>query len=165
MSTLEMFKLKGVAGLADRYLAKNEAGRRAMLGGEIAGLPNSTITPGLFKDGKPVLIDRLEWYFTPNDIVRIYDWIRHNSEGGAGAEARKILAINGALPPASATAWAYVGYKGGSEPGVINLSWLLQGKDGNWYVVTGSWNDPVNAVDLTKFFGLLSRAVDLTAPK
>ncbi len=163
LSTAELFKLKAFPALADRYLALDERGRRAMLAGEIAKTPLSSIPATLFADGKPVRIDRLEWFFSASDVARMLDWIRRNSESGSAADVRKILAINPALPPAAAGAWAYVGYKGGSEPGVLAMSWLLQAKDGRWYAVSGRWNDPAKGVDQTRFASLMQRAVELAA--
>jgi hypothetical protein len=165
MSTLEMFKLKGVAGLADRYLALDAKGRRAMLDGEVAAIPNSAVDAGLFKDGKPVRIDTLEWYFSPADMVRIMDWLRRHTESGPGAEARAILGINPGLAPGVKARWKSVGYKGGSEPGVLNLTFLLEGKDGSWFVLTGTWNNIAPDVEQAKFGGLISRAAELAAPK
>lgn len=165
LSTLEMFKLKGVdhGALGMRYLALDEAGRRSMLDREVDPLPISAIDPALFADKKPVLIDRIEWYFTPADLVRIMDWLRRNTDSGAGAEARTILAINSGIGGA-AKGWKYVGYKGGSEPGVLDMTLLLQAKDDSWYVLTGSWNNPAADVDLMQFAGLVSRAAELGAP-
>ena len=34
----------------------------------------------------------------------------------------------------------------GSEPGVLNLTWLLQKKDGTWWILTVSDNDPAKDV-------------------
>lgn len=166
MTTLEMFKLKGVekGALAARYLGKDEAGRRAMLDGEVGAIPLAAIDPELFKDGKPLLIDTLEWYFTPTDLVRIMDWIRRNSASGGGAAARSILSVNPGITPQTAAAWNYVGYKGGSEPGVLNMTLLLEGKDKSWYVITGSWNNLEAEVNLGKFVGLIGRAAQLLAP-
>lgn len=165
LSTLDMFKLKGTdhLALASQYLAKDEGGRRAMLDGPVAAEPLTAIDPALFKDGKPVLIDTLEWFESPMDLVRVMDWLRVHTESGPGAEARAILGINPGIPPASAAAWSYVGYKGGSEPGVLNMTLLLQGKDGMWFVLTASWNNPGAGVDLMRFAGLMSRAADIAA--
>jgi hypothetical protein len=160
LGTMELFKLKGVAGLADRWLAQDERGRRAMLDGEVAAVPGSAIVPTLFRDGKPVRIGEIEWFFTPADLVRVMEWLRRH----AGAEAREVLAINPGLAPAVAAKWKFVGYKGGSEPGVLNLTWLLEGHDGSWTVITGSWNNPAAEVDLARFAGLLGRAAELSAP-
>ena len=61
--------------------------------------------------------------------------------------ARNILAVSPSIPAARRKDWAYAGYKGGSEPGVLNLTWLLQKPDGAWWVLAMSWNDPAKLVD------------------
>ena len=167
LGALELFKLKGIEAnnLAARYLAENEAGRRRMLDGEIAALPALLIKPTLFRDGKPVLIEQLEWFLSPADLVRVMDWLRRNTEGPKGADARAVLSKNPGIAPTSAGKWQWVGYKGGSEPGVMNMTLLLQAKNGDeWYVLTGSWNDPAQAVAEARFAGLIGRAAELAAP-
>lgn len=166
LGALEAFKLKGIEAnnLAARYLAENEAGRRRMLDGEIAALPALLIKPTLFRDGKPVLIEQLEWFLSPADLVRVMDWLRRNTEGPRGADVRAVLSKNPGIAPTSAGKWQWVGYKGGSEPGVINMTLLLQSKGGDWYVLTGSWNDPAQAVVEARFAGLIGRAAELAAP-
>lgn len=165
MSTLDMFKLKGIAGLSGQWLALDEAGRRTMIEGPVAQQPALAIRQDLFKDGKPILIDRIEWFETPADLVRVMDWLRRNTASGPGAEARTILGINPGIARPAAARWQWVGYKGGSEPGVINMTLLLQGKDGSWYVITGSWNDTAAAIDEARFAGLIGRAAELAAPQ
>lgn len=56
---------------------------------------------------------------------------------------------------------AYIGYKGGSEPGVLNLTWLFRSEAGQWFVITGAWNKPAALVDEARFHGLLTRAIQL----
>jgi len=164
LSTLDMFKLKGLQGgaLGRRWPALDEAGRRALLAREVTPAPLSGLDPMLFRDGKPRLLD-VEWFASPADLVRTMDWIRRNTEQGAGAEARRILAMNPGVGPAVAANWAYVGYKGGSEPGVINMSFLLRARDGAWYALSASRNDPAALVDEGRFIALMSRAVELAA--
>ncbi|MEG3145393.1 serine hydrolase [Sphingomonas sp. RT2P30] len=166
LSTLDMFKLKGLQGgaLGRRWATLDEKGRRALLGGEIAAAPLSAIDPQLFRDGKPLMLE-LEWFASAADMARTMDWIRRNTESGAGAEARRILAINSGIGPAAASAWAYVGYKGGSEPGVISMNFLLQAKDGGWYALSASRNDAAAAVDEGRFVTLMTRAVELAVPR
>jgi hypothetical protein len=163
MTTLDAFKLKGIGTgeLAARYLALDESGRRKMLAGEIAAQPLTAINPQLFRDGKPVMVDQLEWFASASDLVRLMDWLRRNSE--ANAVTRTILSFNPGIGPAAEN-WRYVGYKGGSEPGVINMTMLLQAKDGSWYALAGTWNNPAAAVDEVRFATLLSRAAELSAP-
>ncbi|CAN5292244.1 serine hydrolase [soil metagenome] len=166
LSTLDMFKLKGVQGgaLGRRWRTLDEAGKRALLESDIAAAPLSAIDPSLFRDGKPVMLD-VEWFASAADMVRTMDWIRRNTERGAGAEARRILAINSGIGPAAAANWSYVGYKGGSEPGVICMNFLLQAKDGGWYALSASRNDPVAAIDEGRFIALMTRAVELAVPR
>jgi beta-lactamase class A len=164
LGTLEVFKLKGVDGgsLGRRWAAADEAGRRALLAGDVAKAPIGAIDGTMFAAGKPIQIDTAEWFATPADMVRVMDWLRRNTETGPAAEARAILSANPGVG-AAASAWRYVGYKGGSEPGVIAMTFLLQGQDGAWYAMSASWNDPATAVDDARFASLLSRAVELAA--
>jgi hypothetical protein len=166
LATLEAFKLKGIGGgaLAGRYLALDEAGRRAMLANEVAAAPIAAIDSQLFKAGRPLLIDRVEWFESASDLVRVMDWLRRNTEGARGVEARAILSKNPGLAPQVAGRWQWVGYKGGSEPGVMNMTLLLQARDGAWYVLAASWNDSARAVDELRFAGLVGRAAELAAP-
>ena len=163
LKTMEAFKLKGAAGgaLGTRYLAANEKARRALLAADVARTPGSAVG-ALFADGKPVRIDELEWFASASDLVRVMDWLRRHSESGPGAEARAILAVNPGLPQLK-TRYRYVGFKGGSEPGVINLTLLLQTQAGAWRVLTASWNNPAAAVNDSQFVALIGRAAELAA--
>jgi hypothetical protein len=166
LGTLDMFKLKGIekGAMAKRYLALDEAGRRKMLDGEVAAASLFTIDPMLFRDGKPVLIDTLEWFETPTDLVRVMDWIRRNTDGPKGTDARAILSKNAGIPSMAREKWQFAGFKGGSEPGVMNMTLLLQAKSGDWYVLTGSWNDTARPVEEGRFAGLIGKAAELAAP-
>jgi hypothetical protein len=166
LSTLDMFKLKGLQGgaLGRRWVTLDEPGKRALLAGDITPAPLAAIDPMLFRDGKPRMLD-IEWYASPADLVRTMDWIRRNTEQGPGAEARRILAINPGVGPETASAWSYVGYKGGSEPGVISMTLLLQARSGAWYALSGSWNNSAAVIDEGRFIALMSRAVELAAPR
>ena len=164
LGTMEMFKLKGVGGgaLGTRYLGADTAGRRALLAGEVAHTPGSAIG-ALFADGKPVRIAEIEWYASPADLVRVMDWLRRHSEAGPGAEARTILSINPGIGRDIAARYSYAGFKGGSEPGVLNLTLLLRTRAGRWRVLTVGWNDPAAAVDSNRLVALVSRAAELAA--
>src|SRR3546814_8747417 len=57
-------------------------------------------------------------------------------------QALAAMAINNGVGPVAAADWSYLGYKGGSENGVLSMSLLGQRKsDGKWFVVTASWNN------------------------
>lgn len=59
--------------------------------------------------------------------------------------------------------WSYIGYKGGSEPGVLAMAFLMQRKDGQWFVLTAAWNNPAADVDEAAFAALMQRAGELLA--
>ncbi len=159
LSTYDMFALKGTSdeGLADAYAAGDEAARRALLP-QIARVDRATIEADRF-GGNPRWIDSIEWFASPEDLVRVMDWLRRNGD----QTTRDILAINDGVADQVAQEFAYVGYKGGSESGVLNTSYLLRDKAGRWYAVSASWNDPAAPLSDGKMFLIASRAIRLVA--
>jgi hypothetical protein len=149
--TRELALLKADPALRQRWLAADEAQRRTMLTGEMAARDLSKIDLNLFS-GPPVAIKEVEWLASAGDIVRTLDWLRRNGDPAALA----ILAINPGLGAAHET-YPYAGYKGGSETGVLNMSFLLRRRDGRWLALVATWNDPAAKLDETRFMLLLSR--------
>ena len=110
----------------------------------------------LFATG-PVAIDTVEWFATAADMARVMDWLRVNADDTAKA----VLAISPGMARDAAGAFSYVGFKGGSEPGVINLTYLIRNNAGVWHVVTAGWNNPAALVDEAAFHALIVRAARL----
>jgi beta-lactamase class A len=166
LGTLEAFKLKGVEGraLGTRWEAADIAGRRSLLAGPVAQAPISAIAPTLFQDRKPIRIGTIEWFASADDLLRVLDWLRRNTEGPAGTDARAILSKNPGIGAANAGRWAWVGYKGGSEPGVVNMTLLMRAKSGGWLGLTAGWNNPKAAIDEARFIALIDKAAGLAAP-
>jgi beta-lactamase class A len=156
LSTLEMAAIKtGPAPALDAWLQADEAGRRRMLAGDYANADASRIEVARFT-GNPLHIDGVEWFASASDMVRTMDWLRREGDDAA----RAILAINPGVGQLR-NELAYVGYKGGSEPGELNLTWLVRSPAGAWHVVTGTWNNPAAPLDEQRFIGLMARAVRL----
>ncbi len=155
LSTLEMAAIKtGPATALNAWLQADEAGRRRMLG-DYTTADAGRIDIARFT-GNPIHIDAVEWFASAADMARVMDWLRRNGD----ATTRAILAINTGLGRAAA-GFDYVGYKGGSEPGVLNLTWLIRTRAGAWHVVTGTWNNPQARVEEQRFVALMARAVQL----
>lgn len=156
LTTIENFALKagGPARIA-AYAAANDERQRALLDEWAPTLTADNIDLSKLAGATPRAIDKLEWFASNEDVARIFARLRDEDEPRALA----ILSINKAIPEAQAKKWAYVGYKGGSELGVLNLSWLLKDRQGRWFVVSVSWNDPEQAVDESTLLGLSMRAI------
>jgi beta-lactamase class A len=157
LSTLEVFALKAMPDSDFRaWTAADEAGRRRILAERFAGTgPEGIDFSGI--GAEPRRIDSLEWFASASDLVRTMDWLRRNGD----AETQAILAISPGIPRATASDLTYVGYKGGSEPGVLNMTFLVRNRGGTWHAVSGSWNDPGAPVDEARFAALMLRAVQL----
>ncbi len=158
LSTVEMFALKmeANADVRQKWMAGSFAARQSLLKANAARLTTEAIR-GEELATSPRYIDQIEWFASPADMAKTLDWLRR----AKGLEARSIMAVNPGIPPGQAARFAYVGYKGGSETGVIAMNLLIQTKTGAWYSVTGAWNNGAAAVDQAVFTALISRAVDL----
>ncbi|MCU0722809.1 MAG: serine hydrolase [Planctomycetes bacterium] len=161
LSTQEMFKLKvGPGGLAKAFLGKSAEERRAFLEGEVRALPRASVSLAGFD--RPRDIDTIEWFASASDLVRAMDFLRRAAEKPGQGELLGILSINKGLPFEEAE-WPFVGFKGGSEPGVLNGTFLLRSGKGAWFAVSASWNDPAKDVDAEKLFGVLLRVFRILA--
>lgn len=161
LSTTEAFALKmnANADLRARWATLPPRERLALLDRNVARLGRSAINPVELASG-PRAIDTIEWFASPADLSRTLDWLRTKG----GKDALDILAINPGIAPGEAARFAYLGFKGGSEAGVISMNFLVQTKAGRWYTLTGSWNDPKALVNEKRFIALASRALALVEP-
>ncbi|QGP80871.1 serine hydrolase [Sphingobium sp. CAP-1] len=159
LSTAEAFALKmpANADLRQRYAAAPVAQRRALLRDAASRLTADRVDVGSVAE-VPTAIDSIEWFASPRDMIGLLDWLRIH-----GGDALPILAVNPGIPPADAKRWRYLGYKGGSEPGVMAMNLLAQAQDGNWYAISGSWNNPAARVEEGRFVALMTRAMNVVA--
>lgn len=159
LGTAEAFALKmpGNADLRRRYEAGLAVERRALLREAAARLTADRVDVGSVAEA-PTAIESIEWFASPRDMIGLLDWLRRQ-----GGEALPILAVNPGIASADAKRWRYLGYKGGSEPGVMAMNFLAQGQDRRWYAASGMWNNPAARVDERKFVALMTRALNLAA--
>jgi hypothetical protein len=65
-------------------------------------------------------------------------------------------------PALDKAVWTYVGYKGGSEPGVLNTTYLLRRSDDRWFVVTAGFNAAEGtALDDRQLLTVISGVIEL----
>lgn len=143
-TTRELFVLKAEdnAALRDAWRAGDAAARRALLG-RIAEAP----LPPAGGLSQEVTAD-IEWFMTARELCDLLD----------ATTALPALAINpGAIDPEP---WQAVAYKGGSEPGVLNLSARLVGRDGRTHCVVATWNGDASLDDnklVARFRAIVAR--------
>jgi hypothetical protein len=159
LTTAESFALKlSPPALREAYATADDAGRARILARLDAHRVIERADPAVL-DHAPTAIDSIEWFASAEDIARVLDSLRRRAD----PRVLQILGVTPTLPAELRTRFAYAGYKGGSEVGVINLTWLLRRRSGEWLVVTASWNDPKAAVDDQRFELLAQRLVQLVA--
>lgn len=160
LTTREFFALKlGVpASVAEAYVAADEAGRRELLAGEIADT-TVTVSDAITWD-EPYLIDEIEWFATPTSLCRALVGLVEKANVPDLAEFRDILSLNPGVPFDPGT-WSYVGYKGGSEPGVLALAWYLESVDGEAYVYVVNVTNPDTVLPEADIAVLAGSAFDL----
>ncbi|MFN0241843.1 MAG: serine hydrolase [Planctomycetota bacterium] len=162
LSTSEMFRLKLASGgkLAAEYVELTAAKRREFLAQRLPPLDGPEMAGASFT--KPFEIERIEWFASARELCRAMVWLRDSTESVATRPLREVLAINPGLD-VSRDAFPFVGFKGGSEPGVLNLTYLLQAQSGDWYALSCGWNDPAQSVDEARLVGLVTRMLALLA--
>jgi beta-lactamase class A len=151
-------KMPANAPLRDRFLAADDAAQTKLLAeaGDRLRLKNLDLS---VYTGGPNQIDTIEWFASPADIARLLEMLDREGD----PVTRAILKINPGIPPVNARRWDYLGYKGGSEPGIMGMSFLLRSKTGERYVVSALVNNPAADIDQPGFVTLMARLLDQLA--
>jgi beta-lactamase class A len=145
LTTREAFVLKGKqnADLLQRYRRDSESARRSLLP-ETLKRP----LPDVFEFTGDAIAQDVEWFFSTSELCDRMERVKD----------LPLMSINpGAANPQD---WARVAFKGGSEPGVINLTTWLQAKNGKRYCVSATWNQP-EAIDQERFTALYRGTLEL----
>lgn len=157
LTTRELTALKvgPGSGLREQYLAGSESERRAILD-QISGL-----TPGdipVYGWTEPIDPDRLEWFASPEDLCALHVLLDERS--GDDETVRRVLTANPGVPDEEGR-WEHVAFKGGSEPGLLAMTWLVRDAAGRTFVLAGSVVNPAMAFDDTEAALLFGAARDL----
>jgi beta-lactamase class A len=125
LTTVELFKLYSPknADLLGRYSQGNAQTRRTVLS-EVDKRPAPALEDLDLSNVLPI-----GWYFTPRELCSLMDRVAD----------LPLMGINPAM--ANPNDWARIAFKGGSQPGVINLTTALVGKNGKRYCVVATWNN------------------------
>ena len=163
LSTRNLFQLKATATptpVLAQYAAADQAERRRIL----QELDANRSALRLGKDGvavwsKPREIDRVEWFASPSDLVRAMTELGRLAERPGLSPLTAILGKNPGVPVGSR--WTRVAFKGGSEPGVVSVTWRLVRNDGRVFALSMSASDPKSPIGEDDFINTALGAIDL----
>lgn len=150
LSTREAFAIKLLATPDEWrvYLAADLAHKRTLLEAYAARAVTPAVVQASFK--KPTLIDSVEWFASAEDLCKVMADLHARANVAATATVESILSKNPGIPD-DTRQYTYVAFKGGSEPGVLNLTWLLRrARDGKWLFLTAGFNDTKLTIDESK---------------
>ncbi|NIM48337.1 MAG: hypothetical protein GTO22_03610 [Gemmatimonadales bacterium] len=147
LTTYELFKLKINAGdklMAD-YVGGGPAVRRAILDGAVASLP---LPDAAQEPEEPTAIDHIEWFASASALAELMVELANLGRQATQQPVWDALTRNAGFNW-DRTTWPVVAYKGGSEAGVVCLTWLLERSDGQRFVTSIGVNDQSRALDHT----------------
>lgn len=155
LTTRELFVIKANPQAAARWKADDAVAKRdaVSLAEALDALQPATLDQinAAFGNG-PKALD-IEWFASPADLAKLFAHMRKTAD----PKAFQIMAINPSATEAIKANWGTIGFKGGSEPGVLNLTWLLTDEAGRDWVLTLGWNNPAAVVDEGKLEAIAQR--------
>ncbi len=151
LKTSEIFKLKADEDLLAKYALSDVKNRRKILK-ELVKRPIPPVEK--FLADKPKAVTSVEWFASMEDVCRLFDYFRKKNNPYANA----ILSLNNGLNLQS-QAFKYVGYKGGSEKGVLSMNWLIQAKSGTWYCFASAANDEKEDINQNEYFQIVQKTI------
>ncbi len=162
LGTRELFLLKlGTDEERAAYLELSEAKRRAYLDTTLAGKHPSLAGTVAWSTARQ--IDKLEWFASGEDLCRVMGALWTRAQDPKAAPLLAVLAKNPGIP-IDTKVWPYVGFKGGSEPGVLELTFLLRRADDKWFVVELTANaDEGGKIDEERLLPIAGGVIELLA--
>lgn len=155
LRTNELFKLKLVLTTQETqsFLQRTPESKRDYLP-ELAKVPLGL--PSMPE--APRSIEKIEWFFCTEDLARLLDQLRQSP---LQAEVLPLMAITRPFD-IDDFAWKYLGFKGGAEVGVLNLSLLGQLRSSSeWYAFSFTWNDAEKPLNEPLWIQFVERSLRL----
>ena len=160
LNTRELFilKLDQWPTLAGHYAAANEAGRRALLATTIDRAPLPAVSAAETWT-TPRDINSLEWFASADDICRAYISLAALDRRPGLSPIGDVLSLNDGGLQLDRARWKTIWFKGGSEPGVLTLTYLATTQTGQSYVVAALAENPSAPIDEAKAAPVMLSAV------
>ncbi len=164
LTTMELFKVRASFEAEDykKYASNTTTGRLVQLQ-KVAKLKNDQVMNKLSKWQTPRGILDTEWFSTPKDICKLLKALDQEKN----EQVDSILSSN--TPFADKDIFDQIYYKGGSEPGVLQMAYYFK-KDQERYCLYLGSHDLQNAIDEAVFFEKVKGMIkliqaDLPQPK
>jgi beta-lactamase class A len=163
LRTREFAFMKFLYPDVDRYLAADVATRREILETEIAPLDYDDLLAAADEQVAPVRIDTVEWFASATDLSNVMAFLKTMAESDFALQPiLEVMALETQLP-FDGEVWPYVGFKGGSEMGVLHGTWLMRRQDDRWFTFSIGFNDPEHEIDMEAAVSAMVDAVALLA--
>lgn len=153
LTTRDFFVLKNPenADALAAFRQGSDRDRRRLL----TTLPDLPLPPASLFNGDPIALD-VEWFLSARELCDLM----------ATVKDLPLMGVNpGVARPED---WRHIAFKGGSEPGVLNLTTWLEAEDGQAYCVVATWNDPSQALDemalIQTYQGLVTGLAERSQP-
>ncbi len=144
LTTREFFIIKNNQEILERYRNVNKEQKISILA-EIQNYPLPDVEA---IEKQPVAID-VEWFFSTQQLCSLIEELHD----------LPLMQINSGI--ADKDDWKQIAFKGGSEPGVLNLTTWVQANNGKSYCVSATWNNANESLDESHFFSLYSGVLEL----
>jgi hypothetical protein len=135
LTTRETYILALDPALAKRYLAANEAGRRALLANTVDRLPLPDVVAAMRTLSTRSTMGNLGWFASASDICRAYAALAALTRRPGLSPIGQVLSLNDDLLGLDPAVWTTTWRKGGVGPGVLALAYLATTRTGQSFVV------------------------------
>lgn len=149
LTTMDMFRLRTLSSdQVDSYLKSDVNQKRTFLLNLQNNLSRDEVVTHLSNWDQPKDIQKVEWYASTSDVCSVVENIKHQAD--FDQNIYDIMSIN------TPFVWIendpyfeYVGYKGGSEPGVMTMTFLVKTKKQDWACISMGINNQKQSLNET----------------
>lgn len=152
MMTMDLFRSRTLAeDQVNQYVQSNESDRLLILDNLKKSMSFNEVAEKLSDWSQPRYINKMEWFASTDDICKTILKIKIQSD-----QDKTIYDILSKNTPFIWTEkdqnFSYAGYKGGSEEGVITMTYLLKLKNQKWICLSMGVNDEKQNLNDTSVF-------------
>ena len=143
------------------FLAKSTANKRLQLINEQRGYQQlEQYFDHHGEQQTPVRINTLEWFANRYDMCHLLTSLYNTAKQKNMQPVTEILSLEYQLD-IDREQWIYIGFKGGSEMGVLAGNWLLQRNDGRLFMLSFALNNEQEAINMQAVIPVLQSAIEL----